>query len=124
MLGQSLAVAKRPPHQSGTGHINEVAISTAVTSAANGAFVSTTTIDGVPNSVGFDGSWWSFVSDVDCYIIFGDGSGSLGNASSANAYPLAAGIEYNWFIGPKDNAFSVIRKGAVDGTIKRYRSSL
>lgn len=121
MLGQSAAVAKRPPHANtalndGTADLLRVQDAVAVTAVSTAA--TATLAEGIPIA----GCWVSFTVDADAYIVFGPDN-TLPAASAASGWPMATGVEYNWWASEKDAFFRVIRKTA-DGNLKRYRSNL
>lgn len=115
MIGQPGSIARRPPHGNGTGEPGETFSST-VTSASQ-------TFAVIPSGAPLaqqQGSWMTFVSSVDCYVRFGSGAVA---AATTNDAPMFAGVKEEWFCSDTlDNTFSVLRAGAVDGVIKRYRS--
>ncbi len=115
MLGQSAAIAKRPPHAAGSGYATQVE-KTNVTS------VSATAVPVFALGVPFAGCWGSFTCSSDCYIIFG--RADVPAASAANGFPMLAGVSYDfWINDTEDTHLSVIRVVA-DGVLTRYRSNL
>lgn len=115
MLGQPGAVARRPPHRAATTEPGATQVDTVTSASQTFAVIKT----GAPLAP-LQGSWVTFVSSVDAYICFGDAS--VGAATS-NDYPLFANVEKEWFLDDRiEPSFSIIRAGAVDGTIKRYKS--
>lgn len=117
MLGQSGAIAKRPPHVGGPFNVYK----TPITAAAGTAW---TLFDG--SSIPFGGCWVTFTASVDCYIHFYNADDtSVTTPSAAVSWPMMAGVEYDWWCNDKqDNAFRVIRAGTEDGVLSRYRSNL
>src|SRR6201991_4697966 len=108
MLGQSAAIAKRPPHALGSGYATQVE-KTAFTA------VSATAIPVATLGVPMAGCWFSFVSSADCFIIFG--RADVPAATAANGYPLLAGVEYNWWINDTEDAFFSVIRSTADGSL-------
>lgn len=115
MLGQSAAIAKRPPHAAGSGYATQVEKTTVTAVSATAQSVAAL---GIP----LCGCWFSFVSSGDCFIIFG--RSDVPAATSANGYPMLAGVEYNWWINDTEDAFFSAIRSTVDGVLTRYRSNL
>lgn len=119
MLGQSGAIAKRPPHASFVDSVFRV-YKTDIAAASTAAW---TLFDA--DSIPFGGCWVTFVSSVDCYIIFYPSAAVPIAASATNGWPLMAGVEYNWWCDHlADNTLAVIRAGTDNGVLSRYRSNL
>jgi len=122
MLGQGAAIAKRPPHASGStetdGSADPIAIEPTVAVTAVSTAAALVLSGGIP----IGGCWVTFVADTDCFIHFGPSS-SLPAASSTVSWPLAAGVEKDYWCNEKDQYFRVIRKTA-DGILRRARTNL
>ena len=122
MLGQSAAIAKRPPHASTAtetdGSPDPLAIETKVTVTVVSSAATPTLANGIP----YAGCFITLTTDTDCYIHFGPNS-SIAAASSAISWPLAANSVHDLWVNDKDAYFRVIRKTA-DGILSIRRSNL
>lgn len=121
MLGQSGAIARRPPHANGAlddGLPDPLAVCAAL---AFGAASTAATLT-LPNGIPIGGCWLSVSVDSDCYLHFGPNS-SIAAASAATSWPQSANTTEQYWINEKDLYFRVIRKTA-DGVLNRYRSNL
>ena len=115
MLGQPGSIARRPPHRAATTEAGAAQSDTVTSASQTFAVIKTG-----PPLAPLQGSWVTFVASVDCYVCFGD---ATVGAATVNDIPMFAGVKEEWFCSDKDDSsFSVIRAGAVDGVIKRYRS--
>lgn len=108
------AVARRPPHGSGT---SDSAPSRAVSKVAVGSASSAATPIGLATNG--TGAYFTFVSSGDAHIRFG---GANVAAATANDYLLRAGIaDEFWCEANEDGYFTVLRDTA-DGSLYWYRS--
>lgn len=123
MLGQSGAIAKRPP-QALNSLRPMMVFKTAIGAVSAGDETLPTASGGT--GIPFGGCWVSFTASVDCWIHFYRRDATVFvEASSANSYPLMAGVEYNWWCNDtEDFYFRIVRAGAADGLLTRYRSNL
>ncbi len=122
MLGQSAAIARRPPHASTAvetdGSPDPLAIETKVAIAVASSAAIQTLILGIP----IGGCYITVTTDTDCYIHFGPNA-SIPAASSTISSPMLANTREEFWINDKDAFFRVIRK-TVDGVLSIRRSNL
>lgn len=114
MLGQSGAIAKRPPHGASSGSPFAI-IKTPITS------VSTAATETLPAGIPFTGCWVTFTPSVDCYILFG--RSDVAAASSTEGERWIANERYElWVNDTEETHFRVVRVTS-DGTLERRRSN-
>lgn len=119
MLGQSGAIAKRPPHAAGSGSPMQIYNTdfTAVSTAATEVLPVVAGQGGVPML----GCWVTFSCTADCYIHFG--RADLPAASSTNARKFVAGIDYDFWINDTEDAYFRVIRVSADGVLTRNRSN-
>jgi len=110
----SEAVARRPPHGSGTATSSP---NRAVTKTASASASTAATSLGL--EVNGSGAYFTFAATQDAHIRFGRASVA---AATSSDYLLRAGVAEEWWCeGNEDTHFTAIRD-ATDGSIYWYRS--
>ena len=122
MLGQSAAIAKRPPHASDAvetdGSPDPLAIEAKVAITSVSTPAALVLAQGIPIA----GCYVTITTDTDCYIHFGPNA-SIAAATSVRSSPMLANTKEDFWINDKDAYFRVIRK-ATDGILSIRRSNL